>query len=191
MLLCCLTIHVESFSLRLKFWSRNGTPASCLCNLLHYIILLCHILHCPLHAGMPWCSPCRHFHLPRWLTSFSWLAFIYQITLPESLFPASASLNSMGFCMSQMCAVSSHYSPPCPPTGGVRDRLQHKPTDNVTGEYQRSFECSTVAFKILNPAESLGLFFSLIHMLSLTTVRHNLRQRETPQNTKTQYPCFV
>lgn len=73
-----------------------------------YWIILC-MLGC--HSA----PLCLHCHLPRRLTSFPCLAFIYQITLPESLFPASASLNSTGFCMSQMCAVPSHYSPPPPP----------------------------------------------------------------------------
>lgn len=70
-----------------------------------YWIILC-MLGC--HSA----PLCLHCHLPRCLTSFPCLAFIYQITLPETLFPASASLNSTGFCMSQMCAVPSHYSPP-------------------------------------------------------------------------------
>lgn len=106
--------HVESFSLGLKFWSRNGTAASCLCNLLHYIILLCHILHCPLHAGMPRRrSPCQHFHLPRCLTSFPRLAFIYHLTLP-SLLPASASLNPQASACLR-CVLSHPITHPLPP----------------------------------------------------------------------------
>lgn len=97
---------------------------------------------------------------------------------PRVTLPCFSVAELHGFLhVSDVCCLIPLLTPPCPPTGGVRDRLQHKPTDHVTGEYQRSFECSTVAFKVLNPAESLGLFFSLIHLLSLTTVRHNLRQR--------------
>lgn len=121
-------------------------------------------------------------------TSFDFISLL-SVNLsnhsPRVTFPC---FSATGFCMSQMCAVPSHYSPPPPhppapppPTGGVRDRIQHKPADSVTAEYQKSFERRTcfVALQALNPAERLGLFWSLFH-LSLTTDRRSLRQRVPP-----------
>lgn len=117
-------VNVDSLSLRLKFGKRNGTAASWLCNVINSIIFLCHMLYycaCWDAAALSLIT----FLLP---VAFDFASLVCMYLAPHHppwvTVPTFCIAELHGFFwMFHVYAVSFHYSPP--PTGGVRDQLQH------------------------------------------------------------------
>lgn len=135
--LCVTLFHPKSPSIRLKFGNRSGTAVV-------YVISLIWP-----HSCVTWCIILRMLGTPVIVVShFIWLhspCFIYHhITLPKSLLPPSASLNSTGICVYLMYAVSFHQSPP--PTGGVRDQPRHRQMTVLLQSFKEALDLETMLF---------------------------------------------
>lgn len=147
-----MSIHVESLSLRLKFGSRNGTAASCLCNLLHYIILLCHILDYPLHAGMPPALPVPTLPPPTLFDFVSLVSVYLSDHSPRVTFPCFSVTELHGFLhVSDVCCPIPLFAPPAALQEVSEIDYNTKPADSVAAEYQRSFERRTGASLLCRP----------------------------------------